>query len=146
MPGSGKHLKITQNLVPNNITGDRLKKQNQCTFNTLFTTTQTVPAFDHVYEPELPDTPVIPLNIPLATPILDTEIETLTIGKQQAFRFILENELFIDTMMKKAHYTTFNKEIIMELQKRISIIFNPEFKSEIRENTIRFSYMVSRTN
>ena len=40
--------------------------------NTLLTKIQTDPALDHVYETELPETPVIPLNSPFATPILYT--------------------------------------------------------------------------
>lgn len=35
-----------------------------------FTTTPTDPTFDHVYETKLPETPVIPSNSPLATPVL----------------------------------------------------------------------------
>ena len=36
---------------------------------------------------------------------------------------ILENEPFLDIMLKKAHYATFKKEIIIELQKSVEGIF-----------------------
>ena len=48
--------------------------------NTSLTTTQTDPIFDHVYESELPETPVTPLNSLLATSVLDRQTETPTIG------------------------------------------------------------------
>ena len=83
----------------------------------------TSPTFDHAYEPELLETPVTPLNSPFSTPVLDGEIETPTIGQQHISPSILENELFLDTMLKKAHYTTFKKEIIVELQKTVEGIF-----------------------
>ena len=41
---------------------------------------------------------------------------------------MIENELFLDTMLKKAHYTTFTKEIIIELQKAVEGIFNFELQ------------------
>ena len=47
--------------------------------NTSPATTQTDLAFDNVYEPELVETPVTPLNSPLSTPVLDRQIETPTI-------------------------------------------------------------------
>ena len=84
--------------------------------NTSPITTQIDPTFDHVYEPELLETPVTPLNSPFSTLVLDGQIETPTFGQQQTSPSILENELFLDTMLKKAHYTTFKKEIIVELQ------------------------------
>ena len=89
-------------------------------------TTQTDLAFDHVNEPELLETPVTPLNSPFSNPVLDRQIEAPTIAQQQTSPFILENELFLDTMLKKAHYTTFKKEIIIELQKTVEGIFNLE--------------------
>ena len=96
--------------------------------NTLPATTQTDPAFDNVYEPELVETPVTPLNSRLSTPVLDRQIETPTIGQQQTFPSILENELFLDTIVKNAHYTTLKKEIIIELQKTVEGIFNSELE------------------
>ena len=81
--------------------------------------TQTDPSFDHVYEPELLETPVTPLNSSFSTPVLDSPIETPTIGQKQTSPSILENELFLDTMLKKAYYTAFKKEIIIELQKQL---------------------------
>ena len=102
-------------------------------------TTQTDPTFDHVYEPKLQESPVTPLNNPFSTPVLDMLIETPTIGQQQTCASILEKELFLDTMLKKAHYTTFKKEIITELQKTVKGIFNSELeqfktKSETTSN------------
>ena len=69
--------------------------------NTSPATTQNDPAFDSVYEPELVETPVTPLNCPLSTLVLDGQIETPTSGQQQTSLSILENELFLDTMLKK---------------------------------------------
>ena len=96
--------------------------------NTSLITPQTDPAFDHVHGPELLETPVAPLNSPFLTPVLDRQIETHTIGQQQTSPSILENELFLDTMLKKAHYTTFKIEIIIELQKTVEGIFNLELE------------------
>ena len=96
--------------------------------NTSLITPQTDPAFDHVHGPKLLETPVAPLNSPFLTPVLDRQIETPTIGQQQTSPSILENELFLDTMLKKAHYTTFKKEIIIELQKTVEGIFNLELE------------------
>ena len=67
----------------------------------------TSPTFDHAYEPKLLETPVTPLNSPFSTPVLDGEIETPTIGQEHTSPSILENELFSDIMLRKAHYTTF---------------------------------------
>ena len=83
---------------------------------------------DHVYEPELLETPLTPLNSPLSAPRLDGEIETPTIGQQHTCPFIVESELFLDTMLKKAHYTTFKNEIITELQKTVEGIFKSELE------------------
>ena len=74
------------------------------------------------------ETPITPSNSPLSTPLLDRQIETPTIGQQQTSTSILENELFLDTMLKKAHYTTLNKEIIIELQKAVEGIYNSELE------------------
>ena len=74
------------------------------------------------------ETPVTPLNSRLSTPVLDRQIETPTIGQQQTFPSILENELFLDTIVKNAHYTTLKKEIIIELQKTVEGIFNSELE------------------
>ena len=60
--------------------------------NTSPTTTQTDPAFDNVYEPELLETPVTSLNSPISTPVLDRQIDTPTIGQQETYSSILENE------------------------------------------------------
>ena len=51
---------------------------------------------------------VTPLNSPLSTPVLDRQIETSTIGQQQASLLSLENQLFLSTILKKPHqnYTT----------------------------------------
>ena len=91
-------------------------------------TTQNDPAFDNVYEPELVETPVTPLNCPLTTLVLHRQIETPTIGQQQTSPSILENELFLDIILKKAHYTTLKREMIMQLQKRVEGIFNSELE------------------
>ena len=40
----------------------------------------------------------------------------------------MENGLVLDTMLIKAHYTTFKKEIIIELQKMVAGIFNLELE------------------
>ena len=69
--------------------------------NTSPITTQIDRVFDHVNEPELLETPVTPLNSPLSNPVLDRQIETVTIAQQQTSLSILENELFLDTMLKK---------------------------------------------
>lgn len=55
-------------------------------------------------------------------------METPTTGQQQTLPSILKNELFIDTMLKKADYTNIMKEIVIELQKTIEIIFNLELE------------------
>ena len=96
--------------------------------NTSPITTQTDPAFDHVHEPELLETPVTYLNSPFSTAVLDRQIETPTVGQQQTSPSIIENELFLDAILKKAHYTTFKKEIIIELQKTVQGIFNLELE------------------
>ena len=83
---------------------------------------------DHVYELELQEIPVTPLNTPFSTPELDRQIETPTIGQQKTSLSILENDLFLDIMLKKAHYTTFKKEIVIELQKTVEGIFNFELE------------------
>ena len=57
--------------------------------------------FDHVYEPELLETPLTPFNSPFSTLVLDRQIKTPIIGQQQTSPSILENELFLDTMLKK---------------------------------------------
>ena len=52
-------------------------------------------------------------------------------------------------MLKKAPYTTFKKETIIELQKTLEGIFNLRVRTiqrEIKENTIRFSCITSITN
>ena len=69
--------------------------------NTSPTTRKTDPTFDNVYDPELLEAPVTPLNGPLSTPVLNRRIETPTIGQQQTSSSILENEFFLDTMLKK---------------------------------------------
>ena len=53
-------------------------------------------------------------------------METPTMGQQQTSLSILENELFLDTILKKAHYTTFKREITVELQKTVEGIFKTE--------------------
>ena len=70
-------------------------------------TTQTDPTFDHVYEPELQETPVTPLNSKFSTPVLDRQIETLTIGQQQTYLSILENELFVRHYAEKSSLHNF---------------------------------------
>ena len=139
---------LTKNLELNNLAEDHLKDRINALLvsgkiidkpnrdrpsyllngNTSPITTQTDPGFDHVHEPELLETPVAPLNSPFSTPVLDKQIETPTIGQQQTSPSILENELFLDTMVKKVHYTTFKKEIIIELQKTVEGIFNLELE------------------
>ena len=122
------HLKDTINALL--VSGKIIDKPNRdrrsylLNGNTSPITTQTDPAFDHIHEPELLEAPVTLLNSPFSTPVLDRQIEIPTIGQQQTSPSILENELFLDTMLKKAHYTTFKKEIIIELQKTVDGIFN----------------------
>ena len=84
-----------KNLEFNNITEDHLKNRINAlsvkgkidkpnrdhssylqNVNTSVTTTQSDPAFDQVYELELPETSVTPLNSPIATSVLDRQIET----------------------------------------------------------------------
>ena len=89
--------------------------------NTSPITTQTDSTCDH--ESELLENPVTPLNSSFSTPVLDGQIETPTIEQQQTSPSILDNEPFLDTMLKKAHHTTFKKEIIIELQKAVEGIF-----------------------
>ena len=96
--------------------------------NTSPITTETDPTFDHVYETKLQETPVTRLNSQISTPVSDRQIETPTIRQQQTSPSILENELFSDTTLKKAHYITFKKEIITELQKTVEGIFNSELE------------------
>ena len=126
------HLKdrINALLVSGKIIGkaNRDRSLHLLNGNTSPTTRQTDPAFDNVYEPELVETPVTPLNSPLSTPVLDRQIETPTIGQQQTSPSIPENELFLDIMLKKADYTTLKKEIITELQKTVEGIFNSELE------------------
>ena len=126
------HLKDRINTLL--ISGKRTDKPNRdrpsylLNGNTSPTTIQADPASDHVHEPELLETPVAPLNSPFLTPVLDRQIETPTIGQQQTSSSILENELFLDTVLKKAHYTNFKKEIIIELRKTVEGIFNLELE------------------
>ena len=102
------------------------------------------PTVDHVYEPELLETLLTPLNSPLSAPRLDGEIETPTIGQQHTSPSILENELFLDTMLKKAHYTTFKNEIITELEKTVERIFKSELEQfKVKsEKTLSDSHIV----
>ena len=109
-------------------------------------TRQIDPAFDNIYEPELLETPVTPLNSRFSTPLLDKQIETPAIRQQHTSRSILENELFLNNMLKKAHYTNFKKKIITELQKTVERIFNLEleqFKAK-SEKTLPDSYVLSQ--
>ena len=92
--------------------------------------------FDHIHDPELLETPLTPLNSPSSAPVLDGEVETPIIGQQHTSPFILENELFLDTMLEKAHYTTFKKEIIIELQKKVEGIFKSELFKVKSEKTL----------
>ena len=62
------------------------------------------PTFDHVHKPELLETPLTSLNSPFSAPVLDGEVETPTIGQQHTPPSILENELFLDTMLKYTQY------------------------------------------
>ena len=137
------YKELTKNLQLNNFTEDNLKNRinellvsgkiidkpnRDCPLyvlngDTSPTPTQTDPTFDHVYELELLETLVTPLNSPFSTPVLDRQIEFTTIVQQQTSQSILVNELFSETMLKKAHYTTFKKEIILELQRKIEGIF-----------------------
>ena len=96
--------------------------------NTSITTTQTVPAFDHVHKPELLETPVTLLKSSFSTPILDRQIETSTIVQRQTSASILENERFLDTMLRKVYYTTCKKDSIIKLQKTAERIFNVELE------------------
>ena len=131
----------TKNLELNKFTEDHLKNR----INTLLVNGKIIdkpnrdrpsyllnenvsPTVDHVYEPELLETPLTPLNSPLSAPRLDGEIETPTIGQQHTSSSILENELFLDTMLKKAHYTTFKNEITTELQKTVEGILKSELE------------------
>ena len=60
------------------------------------------------------------------------------------YRIISLNELFLDTMLKKAHYTTFKNEIITELQKTGEGIFRSELEQfKIKsEKTLSDSHIV----
>ena len=103
------------------------------------------PTVDHVYEPELLETPLTPLNSPLSAPRLNGEIETPTIGQQHTSPSILENELFLETMLKKAqNYTTFKNKIITELQKTVEGIFKSELEQfKVKsEKTLSDSHIV----
>ena len=62
------------------------------------------PTFDHIHEPESLETPLTSLNRPFSVPVLDGEIETPTISQQHTTPSILENELFLDTMLKYTQY------------------------------------------
>ena len=104
-----QHKELTKNLELNNFTEDHLKSRINAPLvsgkitdkpnrdrpsyllngNTSPTKTQIDPAFDHVYEPELLETPVTPLNSPFSTPVLYRQIETPTIGQQQTSPSIL---------------------------------------------------------
>ena len=132
------YKELTKNLELNNFTEDRLRNRINALLvsgkiidklnrdrpsyllngNDSPITTQTDPAFDHVYEPELLETPVTPLNSPFSTPVIDRQIEAPNTGQQETSSSILENELYLDTV-EKAHYTTFKREIIIELQKTV---------------------------
>ena len=83
--------KLTKNLELNNlknrisallVSGKIIDKPNRdrpsylLNGNTSPITTQTDPTFDHVYELELLETPVTPLNSPFSTLVLDRQIET----------------------------------------------------------------------
>ena len=135
------YKELTKNLELNKFTEDHLKNR----INALLVNGKIInkpnrdrpsyllnenvsPTVDHVYEPELLETQLTPLNSPLSAPRLDGEIETPTIGQQHTSPSILENELFLDTMLKKAHYTTFKNEIITELQKTVEGIFRSELE------------------
>ena len=133
------YKELTKNLELNNFTEDRLKSRINAPLvsgeiinksnrdyplhllngTTSPITTQTDPAFDHIYKPKLLETPATPLKRPFSTPVLHRQIETPAIGQQQIFPSILENELFLDTMLKKPHYASFRKENIIELQKTV---------------------------
>ena len=133
------YKELTKNLVLNNLTEKHFKNRINALLvsgkvigkpnrdrpsyllngNSPPITTKSDSTFDHVYEPELLETPATPLNSSFSTPILDRRTETPTNGQQQTSLSILENKLFLDTMLKKAHYTTFKKEIIVELQKTV---------------------------
>ena len=108
------YKELTKNLELNKFTEDHLKNR----INALLVNGKIIdkpnrdrpsyllnenvsPTVDHVYEPELLETPLTPLNSPLSAPRLDGEIETPTIGQQHTSPSILENELFLDTMLKK---------------------------------------------
>ena len=47
------------------------------------------------------ETPVTPLYSPFSTPVLGRKIDSPTIEQQQSCPSILENDLFLDTMLKK---------------------------------------------
>ena len=119
------YKELTKNLELNKFTEDHLKNR----INALLVNGKIIdkpnrdrpsyllnenvsPTVDHVYEPELLETPLTPLNSPPSAPRLDGEIETPTTGQQHTSPYILENELFLDTTLKKAHYTSFKNEII----------------------------------
>ena len=86
--------------------------------NTSPATTQNDPAFDNVYEPELVETPVTPLNCPLSTLVLDRQIETPIIGQKQTSPSILENELFLDTMLKKLITQLLRRKLLWNYRKQ----------------------------
>ena len=107
------YKELTKNLQPNNFTEDHLKNRNNALLvsgkiidkpnrdrSLYLLNGNTSPTFDNVYEPELLETPVTPLNSPFSTTVLDGEIETPTIGQQHTSQSIPENELFLDTILK----------------------------------------------
>ena len=125
------YKELTKNLELNNYTEDQLKNRintilvrgkiiekpnRDCPSyllngNTSPNTTQANLTFDHFCEPELLETPVTPLKSSFSAPVFDRKIETPTIGQQHTSPSILENELFLDTILKKSHCATSRKEI-----------------------------------
>ena len=108
------------------------------------TATQPDPVVNHVYGPVLQGTLATPLNSPFSTSALHRQIETPAIGQQQTSPSILENELFLDIMLKKVPYTTFKKEIIIELQKTVDGILNlglEQFKAK-SEKALLYSHLL----